>query len=136
MTDLDRLTGAELQTLREMCGWDRTDLANRMEVKPETVRFWERGKTSVPEEAITLLVRSSTSVKIIAHRLVSANPPILYRIPGHDLHNAAVTIAAALLPESRIVNAEGAEADLEALVGQQLIQPPRTPASLRTASLD
>lgn len=136
MDNDNEFTGAELQTLREMCGWDRADFAGRMGVKPETVRFWERGKLEVPDEAINTLLRASRNVRIIAHRLVTANPPVLYRIPGHDLHNAAVTIAAALLPESRIVNGDSSDEDLAALVTAQRVNQPRKRVPAPPASQD
>lgn len=46
-------TGAELQTLRELCGLSRDTLAELCGVQARTVKHWEGGRSGVPHDVAT-----------------------------------------------------------------------------------
>ena len=43
------MTGAELDTLRRACGWEREDLADLCQVQTRTIKHWQNGRATVPE---------------------------------------------------------------------------------------
>jgi len=49
------LNAAELKTLREACGLSQEWLAQRANVNQRTVRYWESGKSTVPEDVAQLI---------------------------------------------------------------------------------
>jgi transcriptional regulator with XRE-family HTH domain len=49
------LTSAELKTIREACGLSQEWLAVRAQVNQRTVRYWESGKSSVPDDVAALI---------------------------------------------------------------------------------
>ena len=51
------MTGAELDTLRRICGWEREDLAELCEVQTRTIKHWQSGRAAVPVQ-VAQLVRS------------------------------------------------------------------------------
>jgi len=51
------VTPAELKTLREACGLPQSWLAHQAQVNERTVRYWESGKSSVPDDVAALIAR-------------------------------------------------------------------------------
>ena len=51
------MTPAELKTLREACGLPQSWLAHQAGVNERTVRYWESGKSSVPDDVAALISR-------------------------------------------------------------------------------
>ena len=51
------MTPAELKTIREACGLPQSWLAARAGVNERTVRYWESGKSSVPDDVAALISR-------------------------------------------------------------------------------
>ena len=51
------MTPAELKTLREACGLPQSWLAHQAQVNERTVRYWESGKSSVPNDVAALIAR-------------------------------------------------------------------------------
>ena len=51
------MTPAELKTLREACGLPQSWLAHQARVNERTVRYWESGKSSVPDDVAALISR-------------------------------------------------------------------------------
>ena len=51
------MTPAELKTLREACGLPQSWLAHQAQVNERTVRYWESGKSSVPDDVAALISR-------------------------------------------------------------------------------
>ena len=49
------MTSAELKTLREACGLSQEWLAQRARVNQRTVRYWESGKSPVPEDVAEII---------------------------------------------------------------------------------
>jgi transcriptional regulator with XRE-family HTH domain len=49
------LNAAELKTLREACGLSQEWLAQRANVNQRTVRYWESGKSTVPDDVARLI---------------------------------------------------------------------------------
>lgn len=49
------MTSAELKTLREACGLSQGWLASRAGVNERTVRYWESGKSTVPDDVAALI---------------------------------------------------------------------------------
>ena len=45
---MERMLGGELQARREYLGITRADLARLLNVREDTLRFWETGKTVIP----------------------------------------------------------------------------------------
>lgn len=51
------MSPAELKTLREACGLPQSWLAHQARVNERTVRYWESGKSSVPDDVAALISR-------------------------------------------------------------------------------
>ena len=49
------MNSAELKTIREACGLSQEWLAVRAQVNQRTVRYWESGKSSVPNDVAALI---------------------------------------------------------------------------------
>ena len=49
------MNAAELKTLREACGLSQEWLAQRANVNQRTVRYWESGKSTVPDDAARII---------------------------------------------------------------------------------
>lgn len=49
------MTPAELKTIREACGLPQSWLAQRAGVNERTVRYWESGKSTVPDDVGALV---------------------------------------------------------------------------------
>ena len=65
------MTPAELKTVREACGLPQSWLAHRAQVNERTVRYWESGKSSVPDDVAAWLER-----RLAAHeRWMRDDPP-------------------------------------------------------------
>lgn len=62
------MNAAELKTLREACGLSQEWLALRAQVNQRTVRYWESGKSSVPDDVATLI----TGIDDTLHRAAVA----------------------------------------------------------------
>lgn len=120
MIDLDtngRITGAELQSLREMCGMSREDLAELAGVESRTIKFWETGKNGVPADVTDLALILAGKTRHILHEVLDREAPLLVRFktqadfnranPDIDMAyqcwNAAMTAAMAVLEDPRIV---------------------------------
>lgn len=64
------MTSAELKTLREACGLSQEWLAQRADVNQRTVRYWESGKSSVPDDVSTLVSELDERLSIAAREAV------------------------------------------------------------------
>mgnify|MGYP001434185880 FL=1 len=60
------MTPAELKTLREACGLPQSWLAHQAQVNERTVRYWESGKSSVPDDVAALISRIDTQLDTAA----------------------------------------------------------------------
>ena len=61
------MTPAELKTLREACGLPQSWLAHQAQVNERTVRYWESGKSSVPDDVAALISRIDAQLDTAAH---------------------------------------------------------------------
>lgn len=74
------MTSAELKTLREACGLSQGWLAARAGVNERTVRYWESGKSTVPDDVSLLIAdidktldRAANEAREQARRMVAAH---------------------------------------------------------------
>ena len=63
------MTPAELKTLREACGLPQSWLAHQAQVNERTVRYWESGKSSVPDDVAALISRIDAQLDTVQHAL-------------------------------------------------------------------
>lgn len=81
----DRMTGGELQTVREYLGLTGDWLAARLHVNPRTVRAWEAGRYPVPDgvrtEVEALESQTAAAVGELVAALQDARDPavVVYR---------------------------------------------------------
>ena len=114
------MTPAELKTLREACGLPQSWLAHQAQVNERTVRYWESGKSSVPDDVAALITSidvtldtAATGALDQAHALATAlgapQAIDLYRYSADeelwaarpDMAGLPVTCHAALLARAR-----------------------------------
>ena len=60
------MTPAELKTIREACGLSQAWLAQRAQVNERTVRYWESGKSTVPDDVATLVLDAAYEATLLA----------------------------------------------------------------------
>lgn len=81
----DRMTGAELQTIREYLGLTLDSLAGILGVRLDTVRRWESGRDPIPhripDEIAQLEAATATAVGELVAALKDARDPavVVYR---------------------------------------------------------
>ena len=59
----ERMTGAELATMRQACGLSRDDLARMACVQTRTIKHWESGHAGVPADVANTVYRISMMVQ-------------------------------------------------------------------------
>lgn len=64
------MTPAELKTTREACGLSQAWLAQRAQVNERTVRYWESGRSTVPDDVATLVAGVDTMLDHAAAQAV------------------------------------------------------------------
>ena len=60
------MTSAELKTLREACGLSQRHLSDMAAVNERTVRYWESGKSTVPEDVEALVAQLDETLETAA----------------------------------------------------------------------
>ena len=114
------MTPAELKTLREACGLPQSWLAQQAKVNERTVRYWESGKSSVPDDVAALIARIDAQLDTAASGALDqaqalatdhGSPQVvtLYRYDADaelwerrpDMTGLPVTCHAALLAQTR-----------------------------------
>lgn len=133
-----KISSAEFQTLRELCGYSREELADLMSIEVRTVRAWERPNGRPVDGAIDTLQATARRVCDLAERLLATNPTALPRLrdlsakspyaEGFDActWGAAVTQCVARRPDLKVtwlmpelyaewLRAKGKEHDLASL---------------------
>ncbi len=63
------LTGAELQTMREVCNLTREELGELAGVAARTIKHWESGRAGVPADVAALLQESNERIDLAASLL-------------------------------------------------------------------
>jgi transcriptional regulator with XRE-family HTH domain len=111
-------TGAELQTLRELCGLSRDTLAGLCGVQARTVKHWEGGRSGVPDDVATMartLARwvAAEAAEIVAQSLAErashGGPVVLLRyreaahLPGERKNGASMPTEAHGAALARVV---------------------------------
>ncbi|GAB2457413.1 DUF1870 family protein [Xylanimonas ulmi] len=97
MTD-DRMTGGELQTVREYLGLTTESLAAILDVRHDTVRRWESGRDPIPlrvrQEVEQVEADTATAVGEVVTALQDARDPavVVYRTDA-DMHAARPDLA-------------------------------------------
>ena len=82
---LERMTGGELQTVRESLGLSQATLAALLQVREDTVAHWERGRDPIPERVrlqVEELERmTDATVRQVVETLKDAQDPsvVVYR---------------------------------------------------------
>ena len=90
---MDRMTGGELQTVREYLGLTLDALAGILGVRPDTVRRWESGREAVPyrvgDEVAVIENATAAAVDELVRALHDARDPavVVYRTDA-ELHAA------------------------------------------------
>ncbi|MHA3724305.1 helix-turn-helix domain-containing protein [Leucobacter sp. HY1910] len=85
LTDTDRMTSAEFQTVREYLGLTLDAIAGILGVRPDTVRRWESGRDTIPyrvrEEIEAIEAATATAVGDLVSALNDARDPavMVYR---------------------------------------------------------
>ena len=59
----ERMTGAELATMRQACGLSREELAQLCDVQPRTVKHWESGRAGVPADVAQTIGGISSGIR-------------------------------------------------------------------------
>ena len=59
---MDYMTGAELQCLRDACGLDRDQLAERVGVQGRSIKHWEMRSNGVPADVATLVLELEAQI--------------------------------------------------------------------------
>lgn len=81
MKNAERMTGAELATMRQACGLSREELARMVDVQSRTIKHWESGSAGVPadvaETVASLLLKVCAAID--RHPHVFAQTMIRYR---------------------------------------------------------
>ena len=66
MSDSKRLTGPQLQSIRQTLGFRVDRLAQELGVRPDTVSKWERGKDPIPYGLRTELIQvAQTQIPVL-----------------------------------------------------------------------
>jgi transcriptional regulator with XRE-family HTH domain len=60
------MTSEELKTLREACGLSQRHLSDMAAVNERTVRYWESGKSTVPEDVEALVAQLDETLETAA----------------------------------------------------------------------
>lgn len=70
---MERLTNSELRAARKIIGLSGQELANRLGVRPDTVRRWESGRDEIPfrvrEELVTIADDRATTIHMAGRAL-------------------------------------------------------------------
>lgn len=120
MMNLDtsgRITGAELQSLREICGLTRDELAHMAGVEPRTIKFWEAAKNGVPADVTDMVATNASLTRHIMREVLDREATILIRFKSqadfnranpdvripYQCWNSAMTLVLAVLEDPRIV---------------------------------
>ena len=56
-SDTRRMTGAELSEILKAIGWPVSELVDRLQVRPDTVMQWLRGRRPIPDNLADWLYR-------------------------------------------------------------------------------
>lgn len=70
--DAPPLTGAELQTLRESCHLTRDELGDLAGVQGRTVKHWENGRATVPQDVAALMHQLNTQATQATRQAINA----------------------------------------------------------------
>lgn len=93
MSDEERMTGGELQTVREYLGLTGDALAGILGVQPRTLRAWEAGRDPIPyrvrEEVEAVEAATARAVGEVVAGLRDARAPavVVYRTDA-EMHQA------------------------------------------------
>lgn len=78
----ERLTGAELATLRESCNLSRDELAQLVGVQARTVKHWENGRAGVPADVATTVAQLHGLIDDAVRRQVALFRQLQATMPG------------------------------------------------------
>ena len=104
------MTGAELDTLRRACGWEREDLADLCRVQTRTIKHWQSGRAAVPDQVARFVRAQALWLQELTARTLRQYAEVLELAKVHSAGQPLEVVLLRYKDQADIAGADAAEA--------------------------
>ena len=109
MTNPQTMTGAELDTLRRACGWEREDLADLCQVQTRTIKHWQSGRAAVPDQVARFVRAQALWLQELTARTLREYAQVLEQARADKLGAPLEVVLVRYKDHAHIVGGNGLE---------------------------